>query len=118
MKKTVNLISLSIAAFLFSILFNACSKDSSLSSTIPSDQQNVSLYLTDGPGFFDKVLIDIRSVQVLVDTCSNSSRFRHDTCNVWEPLNVTPGIYDLLSLRNGSDTLLAGSTIPAGEISL
>jgi hypothetical protein len=122
MKKTVNVLFLSAIALFTSILFYACSKDSSsgsMDSSVPSGKQNVSLYLTDAPGYFDKVLIDIQSVQVLVDTCSGNDRYnRHDTCNVWEPLTVTPGIYDLLTLRNGADTLLAGSTIPAGDISL
>jgi hypothetical protein len=119
--KTVNLISLSIVGFLLSIFFFSCSKNDMAGSNgaVPTGQQNVSVYLTDNPGFFDKVLIDIRSVQALVDTCTNNNdRRNHDTCNVWESLNVTPGIYDLLTLRNGSDTLLAGSNIPAGEISL
>jgi hypothetical protein len=119
MKKTVNLVSVSIIALFLSILFYACSKESSSTSSggVSADQQNISLYLTDGPGFFDKVLIDIESVQVLVDTCNSPNRPRHDTCNVWEPLNITPGIYDLLTLSNGSDTLLAGATLPAGNIS-
>jgi len=119
MKKAVKIISLLSIALIFSILFYACSKDSSsMSSTVPAGAQNVSLYLTDGPGFFDKVLIDIRSVEVLVDTCSGrQNRYQQDHCNVWDTLNVTPGIYDLLTLRNGADTLLAGATIPAGNIS-
>jgi hypothetical protein len=117
MKKTVNILSLSAIAFLFTVLVYSCSKDSMGSATVPAGQQDVSLYLTDAPGFFDKVLVDIRSVQVLVDTCSSRRNNFHDTCNVWEPLNITPGIYDLLTLRNGTDTLLAGATIPAGNIS-
>jgi hypothetical protein len=117
MKKTVKILSLSAIAFLFTIIFYSCSKDNSMGSSVPAGQQDVSLYLTDAPGFFDKVLIDIQSVQVLVDTCSAREGRFHDTCNVWEPLNITPGIYDLLTLRNGSDTLLAGATIPAGNIS-
>jgi hypothetical protein len=118
MKKTVKILSFSIVALFFSVLFYGCSKDTSMNSTVPGGSQDVSLYLTDAPGFFDKVLIDIRSVQVLVDTCSSRQEMFHDTCNVWEPLTVTPGVYDLLTLRNGSDTLLAGSTIPGGDISL
>jgi hypothetical protein len=116
MKNTVKILSLSFVVLFLGILFYSCSKDSSANSTVPSGSQNVSLYMTDAPGVFDKVLIDIQSVQVLVDTCNSSGRPHQEPCNVWETLNVTPGIYDLLTLRNGTDTLLAGATIPNGNV--
>jgi len=129
MKKTVNLLSLTVGFFLIASLFYACSKESSsINGPVPSGKQSASIYLTDGPGFFDKVLIDVRSVQVKVDTCShtNNPGWRddddrddhdgHDSCVVWDTLNVTPGVYDLLTLRNGVDTLFAGGILPAGKI--
>ena len=117
MKKAVKTASLLSIALFFTILFYSCSKDNSSGSTVPAGAQNVSLYLTDGPGFFDKVLVDIRSVEVLVDTCSGRQGRYQDQCEVWDTLNVTAGIYNLLTLSNGTDTLLAGATIPAGNIS-
>ncbi|AEV97354.1 hypothetical protein A4D02_33425 [Niastella koreensis] len=102
------------------IVFYACSKDKSESSTVPSGKQQLSLYLTDGPtDFFDKVNIDIKSVKVLVDTCDKSRRRREDDsvqCKVWDSLSIKPGVYDLLSLRNGIDTLLAGGVVTDGSI--
>ncbi|OQP54664.1 hypothetical protein A4H97_22130 [Niastella yeongjuensis] len=103
------------------IVFYACSKDKSDSSTVPSGKQELSLYLTDGPtDFFDKVNIDIKSVKVLVDTCDKTRRRRDDDdsvqCKVWDSLSITPGVYDLLSLRNGIDTLLAGGMVKDGTI--
>jgi hypothetical protein len=103
------------------IVFYACSKDKSENSTVPSGKQELSLYLTDGPtDFFDKVNIDIKSVKVLVDTCDKSRRRRDDDdsvqCKVWDSLTITPGVYDLLSLRNGIDTLLAGGMVKDGTI--
>jgi hypothetical protein len=102
-------------------VFYACSKDKSENSTVPSGKQELSLYLTDGPtDFFDKVNIDIQSVKVLVDTCDKSRRRRADDdsvpCKVWDSLSITPGVYDLLSLRNGIDTLLAGGMVKDGTI--
>ncbi|MBO9203588.1 MULTISPECIES: DUF4382 domain-containing protein [Niastella] len=112
------------------IVLYACSKDKSDNSTVPEGKQSLSLYLTDGPtDFFDKVNIDIQSVKVLVDTC-DKSRKRHDDdddnqgngnnngdkCKVWDSLAITPGVYDLLSLRNGIDTLLAGGMVKDGTI--
>jgi len=105
------------------IIFFACSKEkSSDSSSVPSGKQDLSLYLTDGPtDYFDKVLIDIKSVKVLVDTCDRSRR-RQDNwdstkkCFVWDSLAVKPGVYDLLSLRNGIDTLLGNGIVTDGTI--
>lgn len=126
MKKTVNLLSLTIGFFLLASLFYACSKESSSNNgPVPAGKQSASIYLTDGPGFFDQVLIDVRSVQVKVDTCSRTNnpgwrgdddRDDHDSCVVWDTLSVTPGVYDLLTLRNGVDTLFAGGILPAGKI--
>jgi len=105
------------------IIFFACSKEkSSDNSSVPSGKQSLNLYLTDGPtDFFDKVLIDIKSVKVLVDTCDRSRR-RQDNwdstkkCFVWDSLAVKPGVYDLLSLRNGIDTLLGSGIVTDGTI--
>lgn len=48
--------------------FFACNK-SPFSSSQPGPNQNrVSIYLTDGPGYFDKVLVNIQSIAVKIDT--------------------------------------------------
>lgn len=39
-----------------------------------------------------------------------------DTCEVWQTISVTPGVYDLLQFRNGVDTLLAQGLLPKGKI--
>jgi len=108
------------------ILFLACNKDSSSKSNpnIPPGQSQLSVYLTDGPVQFYKVLVDIRQVAVKIDT----SMHQHDEDNdhewgdewsshtIWDTLNITPGVYDLLQLRNGVDTLIASGTYPSGKI--
>ncbi|WP_315817414.1 DUF4382 domain-containing protein [Paraflavitalea speifideaquila] len=92
---------------------------------VPAGKQQVKLYLTDDPALFDKVLIDIKSVMVLIDTCDKNKddddhHGNHDDdddhCVNWASLNITPGVYDLLTLRNGADTLLASGIIPEGRI--
>lgn len=115
-----------MAAFaLLAIFIASCSKDQSVGK-VPPGQQNVSLYLSDDPGLFDHVFIDIQAVRVLVDTSTADSSDHHhhdcdyddykDTSVVWMDLNIRPGVYDLLSLRNGTDTLLASGNIPQGKI--
>lgn len=114
---------LAIAVVLFA---TACNKSNSSEN---AGSQTLALYLTDGPGLFDKVLVDIKSVKVLVDTTKDTRK--HDDCDfdrlgsndrkndsgfVWTDLGIKAGIYDLLQLRNGTDTLLAQTTIPKGAI--
>src|SRR5258708_18423825 len=52
-------------------VFLACRKEASSSGTgnLPPGKAKLSVFLTDGPYDFQKVLIDIKSIQVLVDTC-------------------------------------------------
>ena len=124
------LLSLGSIATVIMLAFFACSKDDSIKNddpALPEGKQQVKLFLTDDPALFDKVLIDIKSVQVLVDTCDKSKddddddHGHHDNddsikCANWQTLNITPGVYDLLTLRNGADTLLANGVIPTGKI--
>lgn len=129
MKKTNTLYYIASFFVIAAVILSACNKSSSIES--PLGSQSVSLYLTDAPGVFDKVLIDIKSVKVLVDTSKDTRK--NDTCNwerigskpsssdsllVWQDLGVTAGIYDILQLRNGVDTLLAARTILNGAIRL
>ena len=122
MKTIVKLAGCLLLAGVIAVTFYACSKDSSGEKSIPQSKQEVSFYLTDGPAYFDKVLVDIKSVKVLVDTCSKNGYHngwgddREDSCKVWDSLAIKPGVYDLLSLRNGADTLLANGLIPEGKI--
>ena len=60
--------------------------------------------LTDAPGDYDKVNIDIVGVQVIInDTIID--------------LAVNEGIYNLLDFVNGKDTLLVDQSVPAGKLS-
>ncbi len=120
---------------LFLVLFYSCSKESSVQSDIPVGSQKVSIFLTDDPALFDQVNIDIQSVKVMVDTCDRNDSAEddhhdgdhhdggdddHDStesrCVYWADLDIRPGVYDLLQLRNGLDTLLASGTVPDGKI--
>jgi hypothetical protein len=125
-----------IAVTALSTIIWSCSKDDAAAGggTIGANQQRLQVYLTDDPGLFDQVFIDIRSVEVLVDTCGDrddddnrwgkndrcwwdDGRFdRKDTCKVWDTLAIRAGIYDILSFRNGVDTLFANGIVPKGSI--
>lgn len=130
------------------MLLLACSKDPSAEVSTGNTQQ-VSVYLTDNPALFDKVLVDIRSIDIYVDTSedhsssgsddddrdddddnsgrgrgsddddddnSGSGRGSDDDDGTWVNIPIVPGVYDLLQLRNGVDTLLGAAALPAGEL--
>ena len=117
MKKTNPLYFIAAAAIMLSLVFTACNKSASVEN--PIGTQSVSLYLTDAPGVFDNVFVDIKSVSLLIDTSKDTRK--KDTCNwdrigssrhakndsslVWQDLGVKAGVYDILKLRNGVDTL-------------
>lgn len=116
------------------LLFFACNKNNSPGSNpnIPSGKSQVSIYMMDDPIKFTKVLIDIRQVAVLIDTASKQSDQdedgewednyqgrHHDNDHkslIWDTLKIRPGVYDLLKLRNGTDTLLGSGVFPTGKI--
>ncbi len=128
MKTKHTLLGLAIVAMGLAVAFTGCSK--STSADVPAGTQNLSLYLTDGPGLYDKVFIDVKSVKVLVDTSSNTrlhDRYdwdangrgiRLDSSLVWQDGNVSAGVYNLLALSNGIDTVLSSANIKVGSIRL
>jgi hypothetical protein len=76
-----------------------------------SDDKNarVQVWLTDAPGDYEAVYLDIQGVEIHAGDGNND--------NGWKSLDVQTGIYDLLQLTNGLDTLLGEIEIPAGKIS-
>ncbi len=112
-----------ILLFVLSVPF-ACQKEKS-SNTIPEGQQRVRIFLSDNPVNFDKVNVDIRQVivQVIPDSCRGRDDNGNDCydddeyrCSVWDTLDIRPGVYNLLDLSNGTDTLLANGFTIAGRI--
>ena len=131
MKTKFRLLSAAVIALTAFFVFYSCQKDSSMGSntSIPPGEMKFSVMLTDGPTDYQKVLIDIQSIAVKVDTCQRNGDPDHDDpgcddhhdqiashCEYWDTLDIHPGVYDLLSLRNGLDTLLASGFLINGKI--
>jgi hypothetical protein len=107
-------------------VFNACTKEFSGSG---AKKEELAVYLTDHPADFEKLLVQINAVEVKLDTSSHKDddswgdrsgsrddedddhHLGHDEFGQWDTLRVVPGNYDLLTLRNGVDTLLAQGNI-------
>jgi len=125
--KTISVTVYSVFLILLIAAAASCQKEESFEDGRTTG--TLSVFLTDGPGDFEKVLVKINSVEVKLDTSHAGSGMResddddrndliddddddddhrsHDQYGQWDTLNFTPGIYDLLTLRNGADTLLA-----------
>ncbi|MEO7529795.1 MAG: DUF4382 domain-containing protein [Sediminibacterium sp.] len=124
-------------ALAVSVSMTACKKSDSAENVATPGKQQMSLYLTDGPGLFDHVYIDIKSIKVLVDTSADTRKHdnddwdhhgadenngnnnnKKDSSLIWENLNIKAGVYDILRFRNGVDTLFASAGITKGSIRL
>lgn len=111
----------------FLLIFSACTK----TGIDTSAGGKVSVFLTDGPGEFDEVFIDIQKVEVKIDTNSiykddddrcdddddrDDDQRRKDEYGEWVNINFTPAIIDVLSLRNGVETKLGEANILTGTV--
>ena len=98
-----NKIFLSLA--LLFVLLNSCMKDSSTTNQQQAGTTDMSVSLTDGPGNYDEVNIDLQGVEVITDAEGTKT------------LNTKTGIYDLLKYANGDDTIVATGKMEVGMIS-
>lgn len=65
--------------------------------------------LTDSPGDYEEVNIDIQGVEI--------HRAEGNQSSGWVSLDVNEGVYDILTLANGLDTLLGSADLPSGRVS-
>lgn len=92
---------------LLSLSLFSCITEDSVSTGSGSTRLNVRL--TDSPGDYEEVNVDIRGMRVNMTSNENEKDWI-------EIENFNSGIYNLLELTGGVDTLLASNEIPAGKI--
>lgn len=86
-----------------SVAFISCQKNASNDRAA-----RLQVYLTDNPGDYEAVYIDVKDVMINVSG---------DPVNGWHSLaGVHAGVYDLLKLVNDDDTLLADAEIASGRL--
>jgi len=84
------------------LFMTACSKDEN------QGKARIQVALTDDPGDFKAVYIDVQEVNV---------NYNDSDDNGWQPLPGTKkGLYNLLTLVNDKDTVLADAEIASGTI--
>jgi len=88
-----------LSAALAAITFVACNKDDDNATA----KTTLNIRLTDGPGDYDQVNVDIDEIRVKMS----------DDTSQWITLtNGNYGIFNLLDYQNGVDTLLATGQVP------
>jgi hypothetical protein len=119
-------------------IITSCNKDNSNSATNnPPGMQKVTVSMNDDPApNLTSVIVDIRYVEVKVDTGEEHHEDHYydddhegedhhhggednhhgDHFGKWDTLSITPGLYDLLKLKNGTDTLIASGFSHIGKI--
>jgi hypothetical protein len=71
---------------------------------------HLDVYLTDAPGDYLGVWIDIQKIMVQAPSS--------DSAGGWTEVPLLrPGLYNLLNFRNGADTVLGGVDLAAGKVS-
>lgn len=88
-----------ILALVVSSLWVGCDKDNN-----DSDTTSVKVRLTDAPGDYDQVNVEVTGVEFQVDNTTMVN------------LDVTAGVYNLLDFVNGLDTLIASKDVPSGKL--
>jgi len=93
----------SIVSFfaLAALLFASCTSD--------DRSARLQVWLTDAPGDYEAVNVDIQGVEIHAQGGNPG--------NGWQSLEVNKGVYNLLELTNGLDTLLGAIELPAGRVS-
>ncbi len=90
-----------VFSFITGIVLLSCSKENSSGNT------TLKVRLTDNPVAAEEVNIDIQQVRV---------KYKEDSISGWTNLDTYAGVYNLLGLQNGVDTLLAVGTIPSDVV--
>ncbi len=102
-------------AMLVSFGFVSCSDDDS-ETPDGEGSADLTVRMTDAPGDYDAVLVDVQDVEIHVET---EAELEGDTDgDGWVSVgDVEAGVYDLLELTGGVTQLLADTEVPAGYVS-
>lgn len=84
------------------IAFTSCTPED---VTSQNGTSTLKVSLTDGPGDYNEVNIDVQAVEVLYNDSMRT------TLNA-----IQPGVYNILDFTNGLDTLIANSNVPSGHV--
>lgn len=109
--KTKNLLPLvSIGLLALSAIFYSCQKESVAAGDNLNGPHPIQIFLTDHvTPVFDSLFIDIQRLELKLEDDSLPN-------DGWVNIPVRAGVYNILRLRNGLDTLFGNTTLPSGRI--
>lgn len=96
--KTLKILGCLVLVAVIGMFYSSCKKDQNV--TTP-----VKVRLTDAPGNFQQVNVEILGVEFKINKDTEVN------------LNINQGIYNLLDYTNGLDTLIAYADVPSGKLS-
>jgi hypothetical protein len=88
----------------FAVLISCC-----LLSCQDEKNAKIEVWLTDAPGEFQEVNIDVQGLEVHSNETDNERG--------WQSLDVTPQVFNLQELTNGREILLGDLELPGGRVS-
>lgn len=95
----------------------SCSEDES-STDNGGGSANLTVRMTDAPGDYDAVLVDVQDVEIHVETEAEGELEGDEDGDGWVSVgDVETGVYDLLELTGGVTQVLADTEVPAGFVS-
>ena len=102
-----NIKTIFIATAMSSLLLVACSKN--------NDRSTLNVRLTDAPLAVDEVNVEILEVRVNMNeaTATDASE---ESSNGWIKMETNKGVFNLLDLQNGIDTILGTALLPTGTV--
>ena len=104
MKNVKNIIFCFLTLLLIGVVVISCNKEDNNSGI-----STIKVSLTDLPGDYEAVNIDVQDVKI--------KRSNDSGDNGWVSIgNITPGIYNLLELTGGIKTIIADNDIPSGYL--
>lgn len=106
----MNTYKLILCSVLFSAGLLSCSNDDETKDNPKPQTANVTVALTDAPGDYEKVFVQVMDVMVKMES-------EEDPVEGWQSLgNINEGKYDLLTLTGGKSQLLADTELPPGNL--
>ena len=94
-------------ALLTTLFLASCSREKN-NSDVSANKARLQVALTDDPGDYQEVIIDVQDIKINVSG---------DSLEGWESLaNVKRAQYDVLKLVNDNDTILADAEITPGRV--
>ena len=93
----------------FFLLFVATAAIGLMNCSSDEKTARIQVWLTDDPADYDEVNVEIKEIAVHSEDNGDEKG--------WKKLEINAGVYNLLDLTNGLDTLLGEIEVPAGKIS-